>query len=674
MTNDNIIAAEASAIDTIKGVGPKKKILYEKMGIITTEDLLNYFPAGYVDYRNPKILSDLKEGETVLTCGEVVLLTPDKRRGPKSSFRILIKDNSGTMEAVFFNSSYLKNIIKIGKKYYFYGKTGVFNGRLNMVNPHIVESADIKKGIIPVYRTVKGISQTEMRKNISLLLDIMNTEEYLPEEIVKRNGLCPRDYALRNLHFPKNREYYKTAVYRKIYEELFIMQLGIEKMKGSDSRGAVMKASAQGYLKLLPFELTDAQKKVLGDIEKDMESGICMNRLVQGDVGSGKTAVAAAAMYKAVKSGYQAVMMAPTEILAKQHFASLSEIYEKAGISVCLLTGGLKVSDRKKILEDIKDGKCDVVIGTHALISDDAVYCNLGLVITDEQHRFGVNQRIKLGAKGNSPHILVMTATPIPRTLAVILYGELSMSVIDALPAGRQEIITKEIDENNRIEMYLSLKEEFAKGRQAYVVVPLIEESESLENVKSTESIYDELKKIYGNSVSMAVVHGDMKQAEKDDVMERFADGEISLLIATSVIEVGIDVPNSTVMVIENAERFGLAQLHQLRGRVGRGKYQSYCYLINRGNGEVAKKRMKIMCSSSDGFFISEKDLELRGPGEIFGIRQHGLPDECIIDAVKHVDILEAAQRDAREFSEYINPIITEKMIKMFDGNFSVGL
>lgn len=661
-------------IDTLKGVGPKKTVMYEKMGIRTTEDLLNYFPDSYVDYRNPKALDQLMDGEKALTCGEAVLLTPDRKRGPKSTLRILFKDGSDKMEVVFFNSPYLQKTVKIGKKYYLYGRVGTFNGRRNMVNPIIMDENVVKKEILPVYRTVKGISQSEMRKNVKMLLSQLKTEEYLPEEIVKRNGLCPPDFVFENIHFPKNREHFKAAMYRKIYEELFIMQLGMEMMKNPQRDGIVMEASANGYTELLPFELTDAQKKVLRDIEGDMESGISMNRLVQGDVGSGKTAVAAAAMYKAVKSGYQAVLMAPTEILAKQHFESLAPVFKKAGVSVRLLTGGMKAAERRETLSEIREGSCQIVIGTHALIVDDVIYNNLGLVITDEQHRFGVNQRIKLGEKGESPHILVMTATPIPRTLAVILYGELSMSVIDALPAGRQEIVTKEIKEEQRTEMYLSLKKEFAKGRQAYVVTPLIEESESLEDVSSTETLYGELKKLYGDSVSMAIVHGAMKQSEKDSVMENFSKGKIDLLIATSVIEVGIDVPNSTVMVIENAERFGLAQLHQLRGRVGRGKHQSYCYLINKGTGDVAKKRMKIMCSSSDGFYISEKDLELRGPGEIFGVRQHGLPDECIVDAVKHVDILEAAQRDAREFAGKTGKIVNYKVVKMFDGNFSIGL
>lgn len=665
---------EYVSIDSLKGVGPKKKLAYEKMGIKTTEDLINYFPDSYIDYRNPQRLGQIGESEKVFTSGTVILLKPMSRRGYKRSLRVLIADGSDRLEVIFFNSSYLQKIIRTGRKYYFYGKVTEYNGRLNMVNPTIIEEDSVRKEIVPVYRTVKGISQSEMRKNIDILISQMSAEEYLPEDVVQRNGLCPPQFMLRNIHFPQNRECFKIAMYRKIYEELFIMQLGMEAMKRPQDGGIVMKGSVKGYIDILPFELTDAQKKVLKDIEKDMESGRSMNRLVQGDVGSGKTAVAAAAMYKAVKSGYQAVMMAPTEILAKQHFASLKRLFGASGIKTCILTGGMKTSERKKVLKDIGEGKADVIIGTHALIQDDVVYDKLGLVITDEQHRFGVNQRIKLGEKGMSPHILVMTATPIPRTLAVILYGELSMSVIDALPGGRKKIITREIREDMRTEMYLSLKEEFSNGRQTYAVTPLIEESESLENVRSTETLYEELKKLYGDTVSMAVVHGAMKQAEKDSIMERFSNGEISLLIATSVIEVGIDVPNSTVMVIENAERFGLAQLHQLRGRVGRGTHQSYCYLVNRGTGDVAKKRMEIMCESSDGFYISEKDLELRGPGEIFGVRQHGLPDECIVDAIKHVDILESAQRDAAEFSGKVGTKVYEKMINMFDGNMSIGL
>lgn len=662
------------AIDKLKGVGPKKRALYEKMGITTTDDLLSYFPAAYLDYRNPKCIKQLKAGEDAITCGKVVLHKAEGKKYRKNSFRIVLEDCGARLEVFFFNSFYLYNTIKLGDYCHVYGRVKNFRGKITMTNPMIIDEQSLKQGIMPVYRTAKGISQAEMRKNIKMLLEETEFVEYLPEEIISKNNLCPSEYTFYNLHFPKDREHYKKARYRRIYEDLLIMQLGMEQMKQPRGQGIKMLSDVDEYLDLLPFQLTDAQKKVLGDIESDMSSDKAMNRLVQGDVGSGKTAVAAAAMYKAVKSGYQAAMMAPTEILAKQHFESLKENYEKLGISVCLLTGGMKTAERRDALNGIKSGKYQIVIGTHALIQKDVEYHNIGLVITDEQHRFGVNQRMRLGAKGENPHILVMTATPIPRTLAVILYGDLDMSLIDALPAGRKKIITEKVSERDRKSMYLSLIDEIKEGRQVYVVAPLIEESESMEGVKSTDVLYDELSELYGDKIKIAVVHGAMKQEEKDNLMDCFGKGEISILIATSVIEVGIDVPNATVMVIENAERFGLAQLHQLRGRVGRGEHLSKCFIINRSSGNVAKERMDIMCKSSDGFFIAEKDLQLRGPGEIFGIRQHGIPDECLMNAVKHIDILEKAQKDAKFCGNNINAALREKVDKMFNGNAGVSL
>ncbi len=658
-------------IENIKGVGPKKRELYHKIGVYTALDLLYYFPLEYVDYRNPKPIYVLREGEKALTCGIVKNMTIDRKGYKKRVLRFTLEQGGAKMQIVFFNTFYLSNSIKNGQFYYFYGKVTSFNGRLNMVNPTLIQKEKLKRGILPIYRLPKGISQNEVRKNIKEFIEADLIEEYLPNELIEKNKLCSLQYAVSNLHFPADEKHYKTACYRQIYDELFIMQLGIQAMKMPDKKGNAMRAKMDDFLRILPFELTASQKKVLKETERDMQKPLVMNRLVQGDVGSGKTVVAAACMYKAVKSGYQAVMMAPTEILARQHFDSLKQNFEELGIRTCLLTGGMKKAERTETLQRIEHGACDIIIGTHAVIQKDVSYKNLGLVITDEQHRFGVNQRLKLGKKGENPDILVMTATPIPRTLAAILYGNLDISIIDTLPSGRKPIKTLAITEKQRLDMYKKIAEEIKQGRQAYVVAPLIEESEIMSEVKSTEKISEELSSIYKEEIKrgeikIAVVHGAMKQEEKDEIMQGFAKNEISLLIATSVIEVGIDVPNATTIVIENAERFGLSQLHQLRGRVGRGEHQSRCFLVSASDGDIAKKRIKIMTESTDGFYISDKDLELRGPGEIFGIRQHGIPDKCIMNAVRHMDILDIAKNDAKDYIGSISNELQKRLDNMF--------
>ncbi len=659
-------------IENVKGVGPKKRELYHKMGVYTASDLLYYFPLEYVDYRNPKSIYDLQEGEKALTGGLVKNVTFDKRGYKKGILRFTIQEGNASLQIVFFNAFYLSGNIKNGEFYYFYGKVTSFNGRLNMVNPSLIHKENLKREILPIYKLPKGISQNELRKNIRGFLAGETIKEYLPNELIEKNKLCSLHYAISNLHFPMDEHHYRAACYRQIYDELFIMQLGIQAMKMPDKKGNAMQAKTDDFLNILPFELTASQKKVLTEAENDMQEPKAMNRLVQGDVGSGKTVIAAACMYKAVKSGFQAVMMAPTEILARQHFASLKQNFERLGIRVCLLIGGLKKSERTEILQKIANGTYDIIIGTHAVIQKDVLYKNLGIVITDEQHRFGVNQRLNLGEKGKNPDILVMTATPIPRTLAVILYGDLDISIIDTLPSGRKPIKTFAISEKQRLCMYKKIADEIKKGRQAYVVAPLIEESEALSEVKSTEQIYEELSSIYkeeikSGEIKMAVVHGAMKQQEKDEIMQSFAKNEISLLIATSVIEVGIDVPNATTIVIENAERFGLSQLHQLRGRVGRGEQESRCFLVSSTGSEIAKKRMQIMTESTDGFYISDKDLELRGPGEIFGTRQHGIPDRCVMEAIKYIDILEVAKKDAARYIDNISDDLQQRVDNMFD-------
>ena len=661
-------------ISNLKGIGQKKEILYNKMGIYTAEDLIRHYPCSYQDLREPKAIKNLEDDETALINGKIVLFTEKTTKTRKKVSTLLVDDGTKGIEIIFFNMPYLKKTVHVGDKFFFFGKVSNKDGRVQMLQPEIINPSQLEKGILPVYHTVKGISQKEIRKYVRELLS-EQLEDFLPEKLVIDRNICPMSYQLKNLHFPVDRNHLKMARYRQIYEELFIMQMGLELMHTEKDDGIAMEGDCSLFINSFEFDLTSAQSRAVNEILEDMSSKKCMNRLLQGDVGSGKTAVASIAMYKASINGYQSAFMAPTEILAKQHYNSLKGQFEKFGIKVGLLTGSMKAAEKKKVLKSISDGEYQIVIGTHALIQDKVLFNNLGLVITDEQHRFGVNQRFVLSNKGVRPHVLVMTATPIPRTLAVILYGDLKMSIIDTLPQGRKEIQTVSVNPKERNNMYESILKEVKNGSQVYVVAPLIEDSENLEDVKSVESLKAELTNLYmPYGVSVEAVHGAMKQDEKDNLMSRFYEGEIDVLVATVVIEVGINVPNATVMVIENAERFGLAQLHQLRGRVGRGEKQSYCYLVNNSKGDVAKKRVKIMCESTDGFYISEEDLKLRGPGEVFGTRQHGIPDINLINAVKHYDILEKAREDAKTYKDFENEYLKFKIQNMYGGNLNMQL
>lgn len=540
-------------------------------------------------------------------------------------------------------------------------------------------------GILPVYPLTKGISQREMR-TYQMQIRHMNSmvKDMLSEDMIRENNLCGIDYALENIHFPKEKHKLLEAKYRLIFDESLILQTGLMAAKenirkGKNGIGFSKDVDVRPYIDSFQYKLTGAQLRCIDEIEKDLVSEKVMNRLIQGDVGSGKTAVAETAMYKAAKSGYQSVMMAPTEILARQHFDVISESFRKHGINTGFLSGSVKGAERKETLAKVKNGDIQVLVGTHAVIQEEVEFDNIGLVITDEQHRFGVNQRIKLKNKGKNSNILVMTATPIPRTLAMVMYGDLDVSVIDEIPPGRQKIITRNLKEDDRKKCYDFIEKQLAEGRQAYVVTPLIEKSDEID-AKSVVQIYEELRKRF-KGYNTAMLHGAMKQAEKDEIMRRFYEGDIDILAATVVIEVGINVPNATVMVIENAERFGLAQLHQLRGRVGRGKYRSYCFLITGGASEQAEKRGRIMESSSDGFYIAEEDLKLRGPGEIFGTRQHGIPDLKITDMVKHIKVLNHAREEAKKIlkkdpmlENEENSILRKRTEKFFGGDFSFNL
>ncbi|MDO4393713.1 MAG: ATP-dependent DNA helicase RecG [Bacillota bacterium] len=641
----------SDSVTSLKGVGPKKAEALARLKIFTLEDLMMLFPRSYEDRSVVVNIADLAIDQKCLIKGRVTRKYAN-RYGRKQRLVLKVADATGGIEVVFFNAVYVSQSIREGDEYLFYGKVTENRGRLQMIHPE-TEKDDGRRGLVPVYPLTKGITQNEMRKLQTMISGLYSQiEEMLPEDMLETNRLCPMKYALENIHFPTCKQMLQEARYRFIYDELLVLQTGLFavrcNMKNKEKGiGLNRNIRVDEYVESLGYQLTGAQQRCIDEIISDMESSQVMNRLVQGDVGSGKTVVAEVAMYKTAMCGYQAVMMAPTEILAKQHYEGFVESFGKHSIKVGLLTGSMGAAERRRTIEGVTDGEIQILVGTHAVIQEDVVFENLGLVVTDEQHRFGVNQRIALKEKGNNPNVLVMTATPIPRTLAVILYGDLDVSVIDELPPGRQQIDTKCMDERERIAVYDFAEEQIRNGGQVYVVAPLIEESEVVD-ARSAEEIYEELRERFDN-YNVTLLHGGMKQVEKDRIMNEFADGDIDVLVATVVIEVGINVPNANVMIIENAERFGLAQLHQLRGRVGRGSRKSYCRLIMCGNSEIARRRGHIMEESTDGFFIAEEDLKLRGPGEIFGTRQHGLPDLNISDLARHIRILNHAKECAAD-------------------------
>ncbi len=675
-----------SPVTELKGVGSKKADLLKKLNISTLYDLVSHYPRAYQDRTNVRRISELSNGEEALISGRVLrsVLTGNPYRKP--ILHLLVDDGSGiNIEILFFNGKWLKDSFKIGDEYSFFGRAEIKYGKYSMLHPEYSKGdTGESESILPIYPLTEGLRQSDIRKWMREALKLISEdEEYLPLEIVKNYNLCPHGFAVKNLHFPDNRQSFAQAKYRLVFDELLMLQLGLMYVRAAEISVKGIKFSsdvnADVFINSLPYALTGAQTRVINEIMPDLESDKAMNRLVQGDVGSGKTAVAEITLYKAVKCGYQGAMMAPTEILAKQHYKEMKRIFEPFDINVGFLGGNLTTKERKEALAGLASGEIDIIVGTHALVQPDVEFANLGLVITDEQHRFGVNQRKLLTEKGNSPNKLVMTATPIPRTLAVILYGDLDISIIDELPPGRQKIITKAVAEEKRIKAYELMRKEVREGRQCYVVAPLIEDSEVF-GARSAESIYEEVKLGFPE-FRVALLHGAMKQAEKDAIMAGFVAGEIDVLVSTVVIEVGINVPNATVMIIENSERFGLAQLHQLRGRIGRGKYQSYCVLVLGTDGEIARRRAQIMCESSDGFYISEQDLKLRGPGEIFGTRQHGLPDMRLADIAKHTKILAASQKAAkdiitsdRSLKKSENKELADAVARLFGGSFDLQL
>ncbi len=645
------------SVSVLRGVGPKKAEALARLGIEQLRDLLYHFPREYRDLRSVLLINDLPDGQKGLVCARVVLILPGRGYGRNKTMRLLVEDATGQMEVVFFRSGFLERAFSVGETWYFYGPVQVKDGRVRMMHPEFTRADGYEpRGIEPVYPLTKGLSQRELRNWIrALMADVGNLEETLPAPLLEEKKICSLAYALRHMHFPSDETAYRLARFRLIYEELLTLQAALFMSRsrfGEGRKGIAFSPSIsmQPFLEALPYAPTGAQRRVLGEVSGDMESDRSMNRLVQGDVGSGKTLIAQAAIFKAVSSGYQAAMMAPTELLARQHFETLKRDLGPMGIEIALLTGSVNGKAKAEVLEGLKSGRIFVAVGTHAILSAGVEFEHLGLVITDEQHRFGVNQRLMLTEKGENPDVLVMTATPIPRTLAVVLYGDLDISLIDEMPPGRQPVYTERFGEGDRERAYRLLADELDAGHQAYVVAPLIEDSDVLDS-RSAESLHREISGRFPDYKS-ALLHGQVPPKEKEAVMEQFYAGEIRILVSTVVIEVGIDVPNATVMLIEGAERFGLAQLHQLRGRVGRGRARSYCLIITDVTSGIADERADVFCRTSDGFVIAEKDLELRGPGEVFGFRQHGLPELVLADPLRHARLFQESRDDARRLLE----------------------
>lgn len=645
-----MLRPEEADIKLLKGIGDAKAKQLLRLGVFTVWDLLTYFPVRFEDRSRVSKIFDLNH-DTYATVNGIVATPVSEHyvRKGLTYYKVQIRDDTGIATCIFFNNKYIKSYLRKGYEYSFYGKINIRGNAREILSPEFEPSSQSQctKCIVPIYPLTSGISQKFLRGAIADAYK--NYQKYfrdtIPAEILKEHALCGIDFAIKNIHFPKDPFALEVAKKRLVFEEFFILQTSLRKIKaGTKKKNGIVFSSTDiaPFLASLPFTLTNAQKSVTEEIMHDFSSGSVMNRLVQGDVGSGKTIIAAISIYICAKNGYQAAMMAPTEVLARQHYNDLSPLLESFGIKCALLTGSTTAKNKKEIYEKLQNGEISAVFGTHALITDKVEFKSLALAVTDEQHRFGVRQRMQLSEKGTSVHTLVMTATPIPRTLALIVYGDMDISVINELPPGRQRIDTYCVGENMRERIDAFIRKEIDKGNRAYIVCPAVEESE-IADLKSAEEHYERLSKLVFPDIPMGIVHGKMKAKDKESAMSDFISGNTKILVSTTVIEVGVNVPEATLMIIENAERFGLSQLHQLRGRVGRGKEKSFCVLFCASFTDEIKERMKIMANSNDGFKISETDLKLRGPGDFFGTRQHGELKFKIADLANDFSVLKAS-------------------------------
>ena len=644
----------AKQLRELKGVGEKTEKLFQKIGITTTDDLLHYYPRNYDAYEEPEEIGSLKENTVAAIRATITTGVYVNKIRNLQVISITVADTTGRLAVAWFNAPYLKNTLKKGSCFILRGKVSRKKGRLEMEHPEIFTPAayeEVLHSMQPSYGLTAGLTNKLIIKLMHQILEEQNLQtEFLPDEIKEYYHLADDNYALSAIHFPANMQELLVARKRLVFDEFLLFILAVQILKGKTEEAPnafPMKPvwTTEQIMENLPYKLTRAQLNAWHEIERDLCSHTLMSRLVQGDVGSGKTILAFLAMVLTVENGYQAALMVPTEVLANQHFEAFTKLMEEQGITSChpvLLTGSTTLKEKRRIYGEIASGEANVIIGTHALIQEKVVYENLGLVITDEQHRFGVKQREALTTRGNAPHVLVMSATPIPRTLAIIVYGDLDISIIDELPAMRLPIKNCVVGTSYRPKAYSFIEKQIRQGRQAYIICPMVEESEGADGENVTDYT-QRIREIFPSDITIGMLHGKMKPKEKNQIMEQFASGEIQVLVSTTVVEVGVNVPNATVMMVENAERFGLAQLHQLRGRVGRGEYQSYCIFMQGNEQEETSKRLEILNKSNDGFFIAGEDLKLRGPGDLFGIRQSGQLEFRIGDIYQDADVLKAA-------------------------------
>ena len=644
----------AKQLRELKGVGEKTEKLFQKIGITTTDDLLHYYPRNYDAYEEPEEIGSLKENTVAAIRATITTGVYVNKIRNLQVISITVADTTGRLAVAWFNAPYLKNTLKKGSCFILRGKVSRKKGRLEMEHPEIFTPAayeEVLHSMQPIYGLTAGLTNKLIIKLMHQILEEQNLQtEFLPDEIKEYYHLADDNYALSAIHFPANMQELLVARKRLVFDEFLLFILAVQILKGKTEEAPnafPMKPvwTTEQIMENLPYKLTRAQLNAWHEIERDLCSHTLMSRLVQGDVGSGKTILAFLAMVLTVENGYQAALMVPTEVLANQHFEAFTKLMEEQGITSChpvLLPGSTTLKEKRRIYGEIASGEANVIIGTHALIQEKVVYENLGLVITDEQHRFGVKQREALTTRGNAPHVLVMSATPIPRTLAIIVYGDLDISIIDELPAMRLPIKNCVVGTSYRPKAYSFIEKQIRQGRQAYIICPMVEESEGADGENVTDYT-QRIREIFPSDITIGMLHGKMKPKEKNQIMEQFASGEIQVLVSTTVVEVGVNVPNATVMMVENAERFGLAQLHQLRGRVGRGEYQSYCIFMQGNEQEETSKRLEILNKSNDGFYIAGEDLKLRGPGDLFGIRQSGQLEFRIGDIYQDADVLKAA-------------------------------